>query len=391
MGDGETLLLVLSLLYLSDCLLWVRNQSVAFVSPWCRRWRVARANSLIGNERGSLLFLNPLPPLGRVFLSHLSPVSVSPIGVCAFNPQALFRLGRAAQSGQTLTFAEITRASTDGAYLLINSRKFTKCATAKQARTIAKVISATVAADACERDRLIRDYLAKQFALDEATAQLRKGDDIIGPIQFMCCVFFVFLLVATPLLVNTYGLLRLIIPVGVAIVIFAVQISIMFYRGHKKLYPHDTQERIENVIKMVLCPPVSIRATDLLTKNLLSEYSPVVLAALVSGSAAKEFVRAFILDLQHPLAHDVTDVTSAEIISWATVAQLSLCLDHLIRSGFSNPNVLLAPPTQDGNSTSYCPRCRGQFVVDSRRCPDCPGVGLLAFPDPDETGVGGAL
>jgi len=85
----------------------------------------------------------------------------------------------------------------------------------------------------------------------------------------MCCAFFLFLLVATPILVNTYGLLRLIIPVGIMIVIFATQISIMFYRGHKTLYPHDTQERIENVIKMVLCPPVSIRATDLLTKNLL--------------------------------------------------------------------------------------------------------------------------
>jgi hypothetical protein len=391
MGDGETLLLVLTLLYLTDCLLWVRNQSVAFVSPWCYRWRVAHANSLIGNERGSLLFLNPLPPLGRIFLSHLTPVSVSPVGVCAFNRQALFRLGRARQSGQTLTFAEISSSSTDGAYLLINNQKFTKCATAQQARTISEFIRAMVDAAPYDRDRLVRDYVAKPFALDEAAARLRKANQLIRPIQFMCCLFFLFLLVVVPIVVNAYGLLSLIVPVAAVIVAFAVQISIMFYRAHKILHPHDTQERIESVIKMVLCPPASIRASDLLTKNLLSEYSPVVLAALAPGPASTEFVRALILDLQHPLAHEAPDKTSSEIISWEAATHLNLCLQHLIRCGFSRPEVLLAPPTQDRDSTSYCPRCRGQFLVRSDWCPDCPGVRLLAFPSTGETDIGGAL
>ena len=32
--DGQTLLLILALLYLTECLIWVKKQSIAFVSPW---------------------------------------------------------------------------------------------------------------------------------------------------------------------------------------------------------------------------------------------------------------------------------------------------------------------------------------------------------------------
>lgn len=85
--DGQTLLLILALLYLTECLIWVKKHSIAFVSPWGRRWRVATPISWLGNANGAMLILNPLPPPGRIFLSHLLPISISPAGVCAFTSQ----------------------------------------------------------------------------------------------------------------------------------------------------------------------------------------------------------------------------------------------------------------------------------------------------------------
>jgi hypothetical protein len=381
MSDGQMLLLVLALLYLSDCWLWVKKQTVAFVSPWCRHWRIAALNSSFSNGRGGLLFMNPLPPLGSVFLSHLSPISISPNGICAFNLQALPAIGRPAQSGRALAFTEITGAGADGAYVLVNNQRFTKAATTKQATVIAELINRMTDADASDRERLVRAHIASQFAADEAAAILLEAQVVIRPIRTMCSVLFLFLFVATPLLASFFGLLSVFIPVVVVMVTFAVQISFMFYQAHKKLYPHESQERFEDVVKMVLCPPVSIRATDLLTRGLLSEYSPVVIAALLSGSAAQEFVRAFILDLQHPLKHEVSDEASAEIITWAASEQLRQCLEHLNRTGKSSLEVLLAPQQPVGNSISFCPRCGCQFVISSGACPDCPGVGLLAFPE----------
>ncbi|MFY9620179.1 MAG: hypothetical protein WAQ99_10260 [Pyrinomonadaceae bacterium] len=389
MGDGEILLLVLALLYVSDCVIWLRNRSVAFVSPWGGRWHVSHADSFFGNDYGSLLFLNPLPPLGRVFLSHLSPVSISPAGVCAFNPQALFRLGAGRQSGLTIRFDEIAAAGIDGANLLINNRKFTKCATSQQASRISKLINQVIDANVVERELLISRSIAQQFAADEANALLRKTQGVVRPIHFVCQTFFVFLFVATPALLITFGLLRLIIPVAIVLVLFAIAIAIMFFRAHRSLYGDDSQGRIENLIKMVLCPPVSIRATDLLTRNVLSEFSPVVLAGLLLGSRASGFVQAYVRDLQHPLTYETRDKISAEIISWAMASHLKVCIDYLSR-GDLTPTVLFAPPQPEGDSVSYCPRCRFQFVVSSGPCPDCPGVNLLVFPSSTETKVGGA-
>ncbi len=378
MSDGQTLLLVLALLYLSDCWLWVTKQSVAFVSHWCRQWRVASLSSPLSNGRGGLLFMNPLPPLGCVFLSHLSPISVSSNGICAFNLQALPSVGRPVQTGRSLAFTEITDAGFDGAYVLVNNQRFTKTATTKQARVLSELINRMIAHPS-DRERLVRAHIGGQFAAGEAAAVLQKANVLVKPIRTMCSILFLFLFVATPLLASFFGLLTLFIPVGVVMIVLAVQISIMFYQAHKKLYPHESQERIEDVVKMVLCPPVAIRATDLLTRNLLSEYSPVVVAGLLSGSAAQEFVRAFILDLQHPLKHEVSDEAAAETITWAAAEQLRHCLEYMNRTGNSKPEVFLAPYRPVGNSISYCPRCGCQFVVSAGSCPDCPGVGLLTF------------
>ena len=102
-GESQTLLLILILLYLSECLIWVKRESVAFVSAWGSRWRLSVPPSWTGNASGGILFLNPLPPAGHVFLSHLSPISISPSGICAFNTQTLPSEARSPyQSGQFL-------------------------------------------------------------------------------------------------------------------------------------------------------------------------------------------------------------------------------------------------------------------------------------------------
>lgn len=91
-------------------------------------------------------------------------------------------------------------------------------------------------------------------------------------------------------------------------------------------------------------------------------------------------MRAFVLDLQHPLKHEVLDEIAEQTINWTTAGQLRACLKHV-------KSELLAPSQREGNSKSYCPRCRCQFMVSAVECPDCPGVTLVAF---SEVQVGGS-
>lgn len=384
-SDGQALLFVLVLLYLAECLIWVKKQSVAFVSTLGRRWRVATPVSWLGNANGALLVLNPLPPPGRVFLSHLLPVSISPSGVCAFNSQTLPSGARpATQTGEFVGFAEIRECSADGAYLVINGEKFAKCATPKQAKALAKVIAEVKAAKSSRREALVRSWVSKQFDAKEASGVWHEAEGAIGLIRWMCAMFFVYLFVAAPIVVTFYGLERLIIQIGATMVVLAIVVAIMFFRTHRRFYPAETQERLENFVKMILCPPVSLRAADVLTKHLLSEYSPVVVASVLagpgstSGSSERQFVRSFVLDLQHPLKHESTDEKAVETIDWMNAEQLQACLKHVERAGYES---LLGPTQREGDSVSYCPRCGVQFVVADGECPDCPGVELVAFAD----------
>ena len=260
-SDGQTLLFILVLLYLTECLAWVKKQSVAFVSTSRGRWRLATPKAWLGNANGAMLILNPLPPPGRVFLSHLLPISISPFGVCAFNAQTLPSGSRpATQTGEFVPFSELTKIATDGAYLVFNGEKFTKCATANQAKALATLIETVIKAKPAKREALLRSWLAKQFDAREATRVWREADDVIRVVRWMCSLSFVFMFVAAPLAVTFFGLERLIITLGAAMFLLAVQIAIMFYRAHQKLYPHESQERLESTLKMMKKPIV--KATD---------------------------------------------------------------------------------------------------------------------------------
>ncbi len=375
MTDGQTLLLILILVYLSDCLIWVKRESVAFVSIWGGRWRLTVPASWLGNANGAVMLLNPVPPAGRIFLSHLLPVSISPSGICAYNLQTLPSEARShTQTGQFLSFNEIKTTATEGVYLIVNDEKFAKCATLGQAKMLAQVVREIVKASTTKRERILRNWMQKQFAIDDAAARLKEGKAAIEPVQELSLILFLFLFVFTPALMTTFGLMPLIIPVAVVMIILAVLTAIMFYRAHKQLFPTEGSERFENLVKMILCPPVSIRAADILTRNLLADYSPIVLANLLAGSGEQQFVRAFVLDLRHPLKHDVSDESAEKTMRWAVDEQLNLCLERFLK-----PEDLLAPSGREKNSLSYCPRCRCQYVVSETDCPDCPGVALVNF------------
>jgi hypothetical protein len=379
-GEGPTLLLVLVLLYLSECVMWVKRESVAYVSAWGSRWRLAVPPSWMGNANGGLLLLNPLPPAGHVYLSHLLPVSISPSGICAFNLQTLPSEAHSPyQSGEFVPFSKIKDSASDGAYLVINKEKFTKCATAKQARELASLVAGLAKASASKRESMARAWVVKQFAADDAAARLQKSEKLIRPIQELGVILFLFLFAFTPALAFTYGLSPLIIPVAVVMVALAIEIAIMFQRAHKQLYPAESSERLESLVKMILCPPVSIRAADILTRNFLSEYSPIVLASVLPGSGETQFVRSVILDLQHPLRHEISDETAEKTIAWTANEQLNVCLEHVKKGRYLKPEELLAPTQREENSISYCPRCRCQFLVSEGECPDCPGVTLVEF------------
>ena len=310
------------------------------------------------------------------------PISISPSGICAFNLQTLSSGARSAtQTGRFLSFGKVKQTSTDGAYLLINKEKFVKCATAGQARKLSTLIDTMVKASSAKREAFARSWITRQFDVNEAATRLREGKKTINLIQTVGWSLFFLLFVLAPIFVTMVGLLQVLILIASLMLILAITIGVLFFKAHKKLYPQEKSERLEGLVKMILCPPASIRAADILTRNMLAEFSPIVLADLLTGNRGRQFVRAFVLDLQYPLKHEVLEETARGTITWAAAEQLNACLAYLKSGRFENAELLLAPAQREGNSLSYCPRCGCQFVVHSVDCTDCPGVELVAFSD----------
>ena len=141
MSPGQSFLLVLFLLYLSDCFLLVPRRGFGFLSVSCRgRWWVGLPSSVLGNDRGGLVFAMPLPPLGRAFVSGLWPISLTPEGftgivVSCANPGA-----RPVSPSGFVRWKQMKTVGWDGRKLVVNGRDFLKLPSPEVARQYARLL-----------------------------------------------------------------------------------------------------------------------------------------------------------------------------------------------------------------------------------------------------------
>lgn len=381
MTEGQTLFLILGLLHLSECVVWMGKRTVLFSARWGRGYRIFFASERFGNNHGGLALLNPLSPLGSNFLGHWIPLSISPDGVCAFSLQTIGDAGRPFQTGKILIFREISDSKADGKYLWLNESRFVKCGDAEQSAFLAKWIRQLSFKTAKNRERIIRKTWASQFSKEDALKCRDRVRTIVGGIRWNCLVFFVLLYGVAPIMASTYGLIGSIIPVAIVMLICALFISISYLYVHKVLYPSLSNDRLVNFVKMILCPPAAIRATDLLTLHAMSRFHPVLLANIILGSHNEAFTRAVIKDMQYPIRHDLTDPVALSIVSWHAACEIDACKNFLEAENFAVFRDFPVLPDRDGDSSAYCPRCSCQFENRLDECPDCPGVKPLLFSD----------
>ncbi len=67
MSPLEELYLVLTAIYLVDCLHWVRRDAQVFVARW-KRFELQEGGALFGNAQAGLNLAWPLPPLGTIYV-----------------------------------------------------------------------------------------------------------------------------------------------------------------------------------------------------------------------------------------------------------------------------------------------------------------------------------
>ena len=382
MSNEEALFLVLCVIHATDCLLWVGNYSVVFVTWSGKFWRETSPGLAFRTSRGGPLFLNPFPPFGRGIYCHLPPLSLSPAGVCSLNCQILTHSHSLypMENVVAIPFEEIRVVKASGRRISVNDSEFCLCNNERQAQRLGGQIRSLLETNAEEREALIRRFWAGQFDYETAGALLESARGRLTYLEVLSSILFVCLFVLAPLLALRFGLDRMIVPVAVALLIPAVPISVGFFIIHRKTYPADTEDRIVNLIKMIFCPPTCLHAGSLISENLLSGFNPLVAGhLLLSRDQFRAFSARILRNFIYPPIRNSVDATGCEICNWQNQLLSEMVSDYL-RDKANLQEDLLAPPSpSDPDVQAYCPRCLSQFTRKEGDCPDCTGIGLLRF------------
>jgi hypothetical protein len=380
MTDLHLLFLVLALIYLWECVVWVRRGSMVCLTWLGCRWRLRFPSSLLGNARGGFLIAPPLPPLGTLLHCMTPALAFAPGGFLAFTSSHLDPGPRFPQTGLRVDWSELTTIETRRAKVLVNGRLLVRCdshAGALEVRRRLEILRRTTAGD---RERGIEDLCRDAFDRQAFERRWIEFGKVTRPLAWVCNAYFLVLFGVAPALAFGLGLSSswpILLFAGLTL---ATLTSTLFRRAHRTLYPEADDDRFTHGLVVFLSPPTAVRARDHLARSLAVSFHPLTLAMVFINDRDKRlFARRVLKELKFP-ARPTAPPGSAEATvmeaSWRERQQKAAAM--LLRQSGLDPAELLRPPApQDESCRSYCPRCEAQFVKTGGVCRDCGGLPLV--------------
>lgn len=379
MGDLASLLLVLVLVYGTECLMWVRRGTVVFRTTCSHAWRVVSAWMVLAHQQHGPVLGNPLPPLGTVLPCPPWLVSLAPEAVYAYVATALTPGGRRAQEGVYVRFTELRHVTVDAKDVFINDALFVRADSAQLARHLAAVVRqlATLSIDA--RSEAIEAVIATGLNSAEVAQRVEDYRWQTAALRCLENILFLYLFVGVPLVVWWQGRDHTALWLGAGFLVLIGMTLSEYYRAHQALYPPDRGDRLSHLVFMILSPPMIMRAHDLLSQHLLGGYHPLAVAQVLCASSRFRAFAAWVLrDIRFPLGPlcptEACGPCGAE--QWFRARVRAAIEQFLLHTGL-DPETLLMPPTPDDDSCrTYCPRCQCQYTVVDGACTDCGGAPL---------------
>ncbi|MEZ4433765.1 MAG: hypothetical protein R3F65_15265 [bacterium] len=353
-----SLLLVAVALALSECARWVPARGLALDGPRGRA-RLRRPGRLAGNRGGGFVALDPLAAPGAAALVTTRPLALDPTAIL---------IGGAARP-----YEAIATARARGAELVVDGRS-TPCASPAEARRLAALVTALVAAPPAARAALLDADEAARFDLDAlrradaALARHRRAPGVTA--AFLAAGLFV----AAPLLVGRYTLAPIVAPLGLGLLALHLAHLAVVFRARRALDPADRAGRWLDVVKLLVCPPLAIRAPDALSWHRFDAFDPIAAAAVM---ASTDDFAAYAIEarraLRHPRRAVGLDAAAAAVVDGDRRRRLA-AVDRLLEAQGVGEEA--APVFGDPAVVAWCPRCRTGYRRAEGECADCPGVGL---------------
>jgi hypothetical protein len=382
MSDGELFYLVFTLIYLSECVVWAGRRSVPFVGAFVRRAKPQRASSNIGSAHAGAVMLNPFPPLGRVYLSELFPLSLTVDGFSTQVGDAPNPGPHAPRIRRQFRWDTMGLIGTEGRRIYIDGERAVDLGTTKEAEAMAAMLRTLRDLDDQEQRRqVIRRCLDRSLNTNQVRRRHRWLVSRTWALRVDCVMLFFLSFLVIPF---AYWRFESAPPFWWALGVnwlLMIKISLGFFFLHRRLYPGQGSDRWQYFIISLFVLQFAMRANDAVSKPWLSGYHPLAIArAVTKKDRAEVFVAKVLRDLAHPLPLADTGDESPDVFReqflWPAVQRF--CQREAIDIA-----AIEAPPAAEEvepGCTRYCPRCRVQYDNSAERCADCGDQATLSIP-----------
>lgn len=367
MSEVAELSALLALIYLSDCLFWMRSGALALRSLWGVRFAAALPSRVAGNARGGFVWLDPLPPLGTLFVCEPWRVALSPDGMCTL-PSIEFERGeREAFERIAVAWGDVREVRAVEKELLVDGRVFARCATAAAARVLATVVEHVRVRPREQRAAAIDLALEDSLDACELRELVENFERGVLSLRVLCNAMFLLLALGIPLALYRFGVARTWPWLLGALLVLHSGTVLCFWRRLRGAGGSRGQLALT-----ALSPLQAVRSIDLLARPTLARFHPLAASALLGKRERRDIARSILIDNLFARGLDEhTGDFGVECERWYR-GRLARAMEAHLREAGIEPDEWLAPPEPDDDSKrSYCPRCALQLELLDAPCPEC--------------------
>ena len=387
LSDVEWIFVILTVLYLSESLIWVRPGVVPFLSTWGALGSARRRRRLTGNDHGDLE-LSGLMPFDVTVLTEPLTLSVSQDGVAAFVAAAPLQNERPQQSGEVFAWDQLSGTTAQGRSVTVDGRLLCTRRSDRAAARLAAKLRELAACESDERRLRIEEWRAERFDSARIGKRIRSWEEATVAVRIGATLLFLWL---APVGVSlSYGWLP-IAPDGIVVAIYLVILFGLWWStvfagvlGHRHLYPQDRSGRLTQTLYSLLSPAVPLRLADALGRELLDSEHPLAVSAAVDSPLQFRVVAERVIrDAAYPqMPEEPNELSEAgrEMVRFSRQAELQLLKQLLHARGVDFDALLVPPPSENQGALSYCPRCRSDFLLPLSHCDACGSRPTVAYP-----------
>lgn len=380
MTERQQLLALAGLLYVAECIRWVRRGAVVLAAaPERRAWR---RSPLMGNEHGDAFIGWPLPPFGEFLVVRGRPFSAGEGGVVTATATSIHAAGRPVQPARLWSWQHAATATSAGDKVMVGRDVAWTADSPFEASQLAAWLARMGGLGAEEREAALAREAADAFDGAGIRTRLVEWRATLRPLRRVQAGLFAWLFGILPAAVWWWGWFPTLAWAVPPVFGASVWLSGRFRRVMAGWQPEERDERSRVGLMLALSPLTALRASELAGRTRFAWFHPAAVgAAYLPKTDAEALAAALWRDLAHPRQPlPATDREMATVVEAEQLRMLAAMGEWAQREGWDPTTWDQPPVAAEALHERYCPRCHAQFTARAESCGECGGLGLVALP-----------